>query len=199
MLGRGPRVPKRLVEAWTGSIVGRSVPTATLWASTFRASDGLGVAPAENLLLLQCSPAERRSWGLSTRVSRKMLAAYMESSHLQAWGNRAQFVLASLAQTNDETGRCQGPNLWSVTVQDLTDFTDQQGKGTVNQEALDELSSLGVAKPLGDLLERWASMGRLAEAFCPIPQREMRSFYGSLWFHPFNLSAPSPLGLALPV
>jgi hypothetical protein len=197
MLGRGPRVPKRLVEAWTGMVVARSMPTATLWASTFRASDGLGVAPAENLLLLQCSPAERRSWGLSMRVSRKMLGAYMESSHLRAWGDRAQFVLASLTQTNSGSERCQRPLLWAVGAQDLTDFTDRQGKGTVNHEGLDELITLGCAKPLGSLLEDVAYRGQLVAPNYSPPSRRESGFGDSLWFHPFNLSAPSPLGLAL--
>jgi hypothetical protein len=197
MLGRGPRVPKRLVEAWTGMVVARSAPTATMWASTFRADDGLGVAPAENLLLLQCSHAERRSWGLSTRVSRKMLEAYMESPHLRAWGDRAQFVLASVTQTNSDPNRPQEPSLWAVGVQDLTDFTDRQGKGTVNHEGLDELIHLGCAKLLESLLEESAYRGWLPHPNHPPPSRIEDGFGESLWFHPFNLSAPNPLGLAL--
>jgi len=75
MLGRGPRVPKRLVEAWLGVAVSEFAPSATLWASTFRPRDGLGVTPAEGLLLFQCSPAETRTWGLSTRINRRTLGA----------------------------------------------------------------------------------------------------------------------------
>jgi hypothetical protein len=132
------------------------------------------------------------------RVSRKMLAAYTESSYLRAWGSRAQFVLASLLPHKEDPDRCQEPALWAVGVRDLTDFTDRQGKGTVNQEGLEELSSLGFAKPLGSLLEKWTYAGRLEAPHGPPPQRE-GGFEGSLWFHPFNLSAPSPLGLALPL
>jgi hypothetical protein len=125
-----------------------------------------------------------------------MLGAYMESSHLRAWGDRAQFVLASLTQTNSGSERCQKPLLWAVGAQDLTDFTDRQGKGTVNHEGLDELITLGCAKPLESLLEDVAYRGQLVDSNYSPPRRES-GFGDSLWFHPLNLSAPSPLGLAL--
>jgi len=127
-----------------------------------------------------------------------MLGAYMESPHLQAWGDRAQFVLASLAGSNPEESGSQEPVLWAVSAQSLTDFTDQQAQGTINQESLDELSSIGAAEPLEEILERWASGEQLAEAVNAPPRRQTREIYESLWFHPFNLSAPSPLGLVLP-
>jgi hypothetical protein len=129
MLARGIRIPKRLVEAWVGAIAVRTLPEAQLWSSTFREVDGVGVPARPDLLLLQCSAAEDRQGGPSTRVSRATLSFYRENEHLSAWGRNAQFVLVGSSGSPGELLPLGSPQLWSVTVADLGQTTDDYGRG----------------------------------------------------------------------
>jgi hypothetical protein len=197
MLGRGPRVPKRLIETRVGSVVSEVMPNAVLWASTFRPADGLGVRPTKELLLLQCSPAERRTWGLSTRINRRTLHTYIQSPHLRAWGDHAQFILASYPEDVAGAELLVKPVLWAISAQKLADFTDKQGRGTVNQEGLEQLISERSACPLGRFLEQWEAGTPPLQTVGEVPPRPGLEDSEDSGFFRFDLNAPTPLGLAL--
>ncbi len=170
------------------------MPKARLWASTYRPNDGIGVSVEQGLFLLQCSPAEDRTRGISTKVSRTMLAAYLEDPNLASWGEQAQFVLlgnsaaASIAETPSE------PLLWTVAAKDLAHVVDDQGRGTIGSEALGNLINTGIAAELHSFVQqanRDLDVGRPSPG---IPVTEGGPFWGS---YGFGLNRPTPLGIAV--
>lgn len=188
---RGPRIPKRVVEGWVGAAVQAVGVGAGIWGSTFRRVDGVGIQPTSDLLLLQCSAAERRTWGLSTRVNRQVLATYMANPSLRSWEEHAQFVLPSVAE-GDLT-----VSLWLISAEALAVFAEKQGRCTINDQALAELVARGAASRLEDILRSWSSR---QSVLCPpsemtdtLPIGEASESYE---FARFDFNAPTPLGLA---
>jgi hypothetical protein len=179
-----------------GAAVKSVSPEASLWASTYRARDGVGVAAGPGLFLLQCSPAEDRVRGISTKVSRTMLAAYLEDPNLAAWGKRALFVLLGHSAATPSAETLPEPLLWTVPAADLAQIVDSQGRGTINSETLLDLVDAGLAVEIHSFV-RWAihrwdlDTGRVSSQ---IPDRDGRSYWAP---YGFGLNRPTPLGLAV--
>jgi hypothetical protein len=193
---RGSRLPKRLVEAALGAAVAKALPTAILWASTYRPEDGVGVPPSADRLLLQCSPADERVHGISTRVNRKMLAKFIEQPSLRAWADHAQFILVSAEDLDAAVGERCRLELWAITATDLHGFVDDRGRGTVSAYDLDFLKVSGYARPFGDLLRSFSQDGGLpgsprAWTISPGGRSDRE------WNWGFGFNSPTPLGVAL--
>jgi hypothetical protein len=153
---RGARLPKRLIEVTFGSVVGQVLPDAVLWASTYRPTDGVGIRPSANRLLFQCSPADERLKGFSTRINRKMLASFTNQAPLRAWGHHAQFILVSARDDWRDIGERRELELWAIAAADLQEFTEDRMRGTVDRRDLEHLAAAGYARPLRELLTLFA-------------------------------------------
>lgn len=193
---RGHRLPKRLVEATLGAVVAKTLPSAILWASTYRPEDGVGVAPSASRLLLQCSPADERVHGISTRVNRKMLAKFVEQPNLAAWAGHAQFILVSAEDLNAVVGERCRLELWAIAALDLHKFVADRGRGTISGEDLSLLRAAGHVRPFEDLLKSFSQDGGLPGP----PWAETGSTGGRSdreWNWGFGLHSPTPLGVAI--
>lgn len=193
--GRGHWIPKRLVEAWVGGMVTTLSPGATLWASTYRMTDGIGMSPEPGSVLFQCSPAENRVKGISTKVSRSMLGTYLEDPNLALWSRQTWFVLVGASDEGSSTGG-QEPSLWAMSPSELSDVVAMQGRGTISSETLAQLSEAGAAFSLDALLhlnraQRWPGAGGSA----PSAANGGRDPVGGGYHFGFN--RPTPLGVAL--
>ncbi len=193
---RGSRIPKRLVEATLGAVVARALPTAVLWASTYRSEDGVGVPASVSRLLLQCSPADERVHGISTRVNRTMLAKFVEQPSLRIWADHAQFILVSARDLDVAVGERRSLELWAIAATDLYEFAADRDRGTVSYEDLISLMGAGHARPLRDLLRSFSQDGGLPRSphtltvsTGPRSDRE--------WNWGFGFNSPTPLGVAL--
>lgn len=191
-LGRGLWIPKRLVEARVGAVVKSVAPMARLWASTYRPSDGIGVPVGRGLFLLQCSPAEDRVRGISTKVSRAMLAAYLEDPNLASWGKQVLFVLLGHSSNTPIAETPPEPLLWAVAVPDLVQVVNDQGRGTIGSEALRELIGTGLAEELHSFVHQATRRQDWPSPRTPIA--EGRRFWGG---DGFGFNKPSPLGIAV--
>jgi hypothetical protein len=187
--GRGPWIPKRLVEAWAGATLKEAIPEASFWASTYRAQDGIGAWPGRGLLLLQCSPAEDRARGISTRVSRTMLATYLEDPNLASWADRALFVLVGERGLDSYA---EAPSLWTVAAADLCRVVDGQGRGTINAHTLASLIGAGVAV---ELSTRVQTLG-LRDGVERVNFRPASTGGHSWGYYSFGFNRPTPLGVA---
>lgn len=185
----------------------RFAPDAVLWAPWFRRDLGFVNADLadDNLLLLQCSPAEYRLAGPSTRVPRQLITDYCRSPELAVWRAQTRFVLVGPEADGDD-----GPwpfnlpsdrsGLYTIGVEDLDEIVRTQDRGTINVQtllALKEVCSPTVPDrpivcPLEHELTQWPRAAwprhrdpneRLAIRPHPYP--------GIFWMH-----APSPIGLA---
>jgi hypothetical protein len=193
---RGTRLPKRLVEATLGAVVAQTLPGAVIWASTYRPEDGVGVSPSADRLLFQCSPADERLHGLSTRVNRKMLARFAADPPLEAWRGHAQFILVAARDDWKDLGERRDLGLWAISAACLGVFTDERMRGTVDSQDLKQLAAEGHARRLEELLGLF-SQGK-AELQPPIPEVASTSLrYQQQWGWGFGLNAPTPVGIAL--
>lgn len=197
---RGARLPKRLIEATFGAVVGSTLPGAVLWASTYRPADGVGVSPSPDRLLFQCSPADERLHGISTRINRKMLASFINEPALQAWGQHAQFILVSVRDDWRDPGDRRELELWTISAADLSAFTAERARGTVNGQDLEQLASMGCVRPLKEFLSLFSQ----GEATLTGPSSELAQARlgsergwdrGFSWG--FGLNSPTPVAIAL--
>lgn len=207
---RSSRLPKRLCEALVGAAVQRTVPSAVLWPPpTFRPHDGFGpLQPAlQHSLLFQCSPAEIRVAGPSTRVSRAQLDAYRELPRLGVWRRRVRFVLPGI------DADCLGMplsdyllpmrfRLYVVGVDDLADVVDRQQRGTINANTLEELTTClsehvpgARARPLEEELTAWKVARCDPEELIIEAIPDHQPAWTRLGFN--WLTAPSPIAVAL--
>lgn len=197
---RGSRLPKRLIEATFGAVVGQTLPGAVLWASTYRPADGVGVPPSPDRLLFQCSPADERLHGISTRINRKMLASFTNEQALQAWGQQAQFILVSARDDWRDLGERRELELWTISAADLSVFVDERMRGTVDGQDLEQLAARGYARPLKELLSLFSQgettlngpSSELAETGLGSQQGWDRGFSWG-----FGLNSPTPVAIAL--
>lgn len=197
---RGARLPKRLIEVTFGSVVERVLPDAVLWASTYRPTDGVGIRPSANRLLFQCSPADERLKGISTRINRKMLASFTNEAPLRAWGHHAQFILVSARDEWRDIGERRELELWAIAAADLQEFTEDRMRGTVDRRDLEHLAAAGYARPLRELLTLFAR-----KAATPVHLRpesdEIDSGPPSKWegsfYWGFGMNSPTPVAVAL--
>jgi hypothetical protein len=194
-LARGPWIPKRLVEAWVGAQVNAIVPTAHLWAPTYRLRDGFGLHSSPGLYLIQCFPVEDRKRGFSTKVSRRMLATYLEDANLGSWGSQTRLVLVGQSTAPADAGASGGVKLWVARPPDLAEVTDHQERGTINAKALQELVDEGYAETPSIFLRHVAS-GPMADRHSSCSRLEPLGWH-SLRREPFGMHRPTPLGLAL--
>ena len=194
--GRGYWIPKRLVEAWIGGMVSTSSPEAALWASTYRMTDGIGMSPDPGSLLLQCSPAENRVKGISTKVSRSMLDTYLEDPNLALWGPQTWFVLVGRSDETPASKSGPEPLLWAVSPSDLADVVAMQSRGTISAETLVRLVEVGAALSL-DALFHWNPTQEWPGAegsVSSVANRNREPVWGG--YH-FGFNRPTPLGVAL--
>ena len=194
--GRGPWIPKRLIEAWIGALLSNRSPHASLWASTYRETDGIGFSPEPGLILIQCSPAEDRVKGISTRVSRSMLYTYLEDPSLAAWGRHAWFVLVGSGGSDFGSGGGEQASLWAVPPAELAGVVADQGRGTIGSGALARLVEAGVAVGLDALFQNEKMQLRAAvRGSVPLVERPATNH---VWAgRQFGLNRPTPLGVAL--
>jgi hypothetical protein len=179
-----------------GAAVKEIAPGMSLWGSTYRANDGIGLPPGPGLFLLQCSPAEDHVHGISTRVSRTMLAAYLEDPNLALWENRALFVLVGPSAASFDASALPESGLWAVRPSDLAQITDRQGRGTINSEALESLIGEGHAIAIASFLRNAAS-DRTVEIGSTAPQIGRLEGHLTWAGYGFGLNRPTPLGLAI--
>jgi hypothetical protein len=202
-------IPRRLFDAWVGATVTATLPAASLWAPTYRRHTGFGIDPQPCLLLFQCSPAQYRIDGPSTRVSRRLLQIYRSHPALVAWHDRTQFVLAD--PSPDEYGphaystspaKRPLPTLWTASVPILADVTDHQDRGTVSAATLRSMASAGEAIPLAHTLRTWAETTEQRQTHtdsiwrAPLEPTDADPWF---WGGLFGVNRPMPLGAALPV
>lgn len=193
---RGARLPKRLIETTLGAVVGQTLPDANLWASTYRPADGVGVSPSADQLLFQCSPADERMHGISTRVNRKMLASFTDESPLQAWRQHAQFILVSARDTWRSLGERRDLELWAISAADLRAFTDDRMRGTVNGQDLEQLATDRCALPLEELLCLFSRGEAGLDGPVSLGVGSGLQFPQG-WEWGFGLNSPTPVGIAL--
>ena len=191
-LGGGNWIPKRLVEAWVGALVKTRAPEALLWASTYRTTDGMGLAPQRDSILLQCSPAEDRMRGISTRVSRAMLRTYLDDQNLALWGYQTWFVL--VGSEDDGSSDPSAPFLWGVPPIELAEVVDKQGRGTISAATLDGLAEAGAAVELGTLLQQKLPHESALRGSAPRTAHRAESIAWGGFI--FGLNKPTPLGVA---
>jgi hypothetical protein len=205
MIGRGIRMPKRLVDAWLGALVARTLPDAVLWASTYRDADGIGIDVRPELLLLQCSPADTRDAGPSTRVNRATLSVYAHGEHLWAWGRQAQFVLVGAIPTSGARPTA-GPELWCIAACDLAEVVESRGRGTIDAVTLENLVSSGHARSMPELLRHWVACARSVGPALDARTREppIHAHTGRhdhehqfARYGLFGMNVPTPVGVAL--
>jgi hypothetical protein len=194
------RLPKRLCEALVGVAVQRTVPDAKLWAPTFHQRNGFGPPEPDSLssLVLQCSPAEMRNAGPSTRVSRAQLAAYRDELTLAPWSGQVRFVLAGL-------GPGQVPSLYVVSLHDLAHVVDRQKRGTINNETLTELMGTpsrygygATARPLEEELIGWIAGQPSADVAVTLPQTDPDANWINKRSYPWFVR-PSPIAVSFSV
>ncbi len=149
-----PNLAKRLCEAWVGATVANVAPELRLWSPSYRELSGTLAEPVA--VLLQCSWAESRVHkGPSTRVSPTLVH---ECRSAIAGGGPLKLVRFVLI---GDSGKDSIPELSSISLPDLIEVIEGQGKGTINAETLAMLrversshSNEPMASPLADTLLR---------------------------------------------
>lgn len=197
-----PNIAKRLCEAWVGAAVERVVPQAVLWSPSFRHADGFGSdAELEGSLLLQCSWAQIRRGGPSTRVSRALVETYAACQPLALRHTAVRFVLV---------GDGGAPNkfpLYTVGLTDIDALVSRQVRGTVDAISLIELQALPsvevegpAAEPLEVTLATWMERRSAAPASQATGERieYRRSGVGYARQRGLGLNWPSALAVRFP-
>lgn len=188
-------LPKRVVEAQLGAAVSSYGADTQLWSANFRTSDGLGLEPSEEFLVLQCSWGSLGGRGLVTHVNKSTLAIYATDPHLLRWGHLACFVLLGPPMPG-EPGRTFGPaNLWVAEVEPLREFVLLRQRGTIDPADFGELLSVGAVRPLTEALRQWRD-GMLKPR--PTPRPIAREEYVPPWSWFFGAGLPTPIGLFAP-
>lgn len=193
---------KRLCDAQIGATVERVAPQAVLWSPSFRVADGFGVdADLDGSLILQCSWAELRAHGPSTRISRTLVETYTACVALAPWQAAIRFILVGRAPESADR-----VPLFSVGLLDLQALVQRQGRGTVNAMTLNDLQNQpsliadrAAAESLDVTLRMWAQRHPPAPhspAGGPEPPRPSGDYRQGPGF---GFHGPSALGVRFPV
>ena len=127
-------IAKRLCEALVGAAVQKFAPDAELWAPSIRELETECDTYRSEELVLQCSWAEIKRRGPSTRVNRALVDTYRSITARGAWSDRVHFVLVG----NCAAGRF---DLFLIGLADLIDVVAEQQRGTINADRLHSLRS----------------------------------------------------------
>jgi hypothetical protein len=146
-------IAKRLCEAWLGATLQRALPAARMWSPRPRLIDEPDpITGAPSSLLLQCSWAEYRQHGPSTRVSRRQVYSYLEAVAAGLDADKVRFVLVDIPRADvNSTALC------TISLQDLHKLIDQRQRGTIDARTLRALNgepSLGGGSCVIEPLER---------------------------------------------
>jgi hypothetical protein len=198
MMIQSVRLPKRLVEAWVGALAAQHA--ARLWAPTLGQLRTFAFEPHhDSTVLLQCSFADMRASGPSTRVSRAQIAAYLEDPALEGWRESTWFVMVDPDLEPIVVGsvvpNVSLPNLLAIRLGDVAALISDQGRGTVSADTLRALRG----RPGSDVVELGAVFDGLAvsdvELITRAPHQRARGLDdGGVWWR-FGLSTPTPIGV----
>ena len=117
-----------------GAAVQKFAPEAELWAPSLSELETEWDTSHSEGLVLQCSWAEIRRRGPSTRVNRSLVDTYHSITTRGAWIDRVHFVLVG----NCANGRF---DLFLIGLADLIDVVAEQQRGTINADTLHSLRS----------------------------------------------------------
>jgi hypothetical protein len=185
-------IAKRLCEAWLGAVLQRVSPEARIWSPRPRRVDEPDpITGTPSCLLLQCSWAEYRQHGPSTRISRRQVYSYLDAISAGVSASKVRFVLVDMPETDIGSAA-----LYTISLQDLLQLVNQRGRGTVDARTLRTLlkqPSFAGQGYMIEPLERTLEMRMLRS----LGSRSRPASLSENWFG-MGLHNPSPLAIGIP-